>query len=60
MLFVIIRTATDGSTVTLHTCRSREAAIVAAQLEKEKVPLQERTSITAVCLDDGGYTEIML
>ena len=60
MLFVIIRTASDGSAVTLHICSSCEAAIVAAQVEKEKVPLQERASITAVCLDDGGYTEIML
>lgn len=59
MLFWIISTALDGSAVTLHTCRSREAAFVAAQLEKAKVSPQERTGITAVCLDDGGYTEIL-
>jgi len=38
----------------------QEAAIVASQLEKDKVPLQERTTIRAVAMDDGGYAEIVL
>jgi len=45
-----------------------KAAIVAAQMEKNKMPLTERAAIRAVAMsqrdslrvDDGGYTEIVL
>ncbi len=42
----------------LRICGSKEAAIIAAQLEKDKAPLNERSLITAVVLDDGGYEDI--
>ena len=38
---------------------TKEAAIVAAQLEKEKLTLADRQNITAVAMDDGGFTDIM-
>ncbi len=59
-MFAIIRTGADGSVTQLRTCHSREAAIIAAQLEKDRLPISERSSVTAVCMDDGGYTEIVL
>ena len=34
-------------------------ATVKTQLEKEKLAISERNTITAVTLDDGGYTDIM-
>lgn len=40
--------------------RTLEAVIVASQAEKNKVPLAERTTIRAVAMDDGGYTDIVL
>ena len=43
----------------LRQCKTREAAIVAAQLEKDKVEPSERQNITAVAYDDGGFTDIM-
>ena len=58
ILFAVIRSAPDGRTIMLCTCLSRESAVAAAQLEKDKVPVHERAGITAVCMDDGGYTEI--
>ncbi len=57
-MFAIIRTDADGRITQLRTCGSREAAIVAAQLEKDRLPISERSRVTAVCMDDGGYTEI--
>ena len=33
--------------------------MIAAQLEKDKRPSNERPKITAVALDDGGYEDIM-
>ena len=33
---------------------------MASQMEKDKVPLPERTAIRAVAMDDGGYAEIVL
>ena len=59
-MFAVIRTDADGSVTQLRTCHSREAAITAAQLEKDRLPVSERGSITAVCMDGGGYTEIVL
>ncbi len=43
----------------LRTCNTKEAALVACQLEKDKVGVAERSNITAVTMDDGGYSEIM-
>ena len=57
-MFAVIRTDTDGSVTQLRTCGSKEAAIIAAQLEKDRLPMNERGHVTAVCMDDGGYTEI--
>ena len=57
-MYAVIRNNRDGSVSTLQTCKSREAAIIASQMEKEKAPLSERGRITAVVLDDGGYLDI--
>ena len=57
-MFAVIRTGADGSITQLRICHSREAAIIAPQLEKDRLPMSERGSVTAVCMDDGGYTEI--
>ncbi len=43
----------------LRTCSTKETALIAAQLEKDRVPLNERSLITAVTLDDGGYEDIL-
>ena len=59
-MYAVIRENRDHTITRLQTCRTQEAAIVASQLEKDKVPLQERTSIRAVAMDDGGYTEIVI
>ena len=55
-MFAVIR-KTDNSV--LFTCNSKEAALVAAQVEKSKVGMAERKNITAVVLDDGGYSDIL-
>ena len=59
-MFAVIRENRDRSITRLLTCGSLETVIVASQMEKNKVPLQERTTIRAVAMDDGGYTEIVL
>ena len=59
-MFAVIRENRDRSITRLLTCRTQEAAIVASQYEKSKVLLAERTTIRAVAMDDGGYTEIVL
>ena len=59
-MYAVIRENRDRSITRLLSCRTQEAAIVASQMEKDKVPLPERTSIRAVAMDDGGYTEIVL
>ncbi len=59
-MYAVIRENRDRSTTVLRTCRSREAIIVASQLEKDKVSPVERGLIRAVAMDDGGYTEIMI
>jgi phosphohistidine phosphatase SixA len=56
-MFAVIKKA-DPVRV-LRTCGTKEAALIAAQLEKDKVPLPERNLITAVVLDDGGYVDIL-
>ena len=59
-MFAVIRENRDRTVTRLLTCGSLEAVIVASQVEKNKVPLQDRTTIRAVAMDDGGYTEILL
>ena len=56
-VFAVIR-KTEPVTI-LRTCGTKEAALIAAQLEKDKIPVQERSQITAVVLDDGGYEDIL-
>ena len=56
-MFAVIK-KTDPIVV-LRTCNTREAALIAAQLEKSKVEASERGSITAVAMDDGGYEDIL-
>ena len=55
-MYAVIR-KTDGSVI--FTCNSKETAIVASQVEKSKVEMSDRKNITAVVLDDGGYSDIM-
>ncbi len=43
----------------LSTYKSKEAAMIAAQLEKEKRSAQERKEITAVVMDDGGFMDLL-
>ena len=59
-MFAVIRENRDRSVTRLISCESLEAVIVASQMEKNKVPLTERSAIRAVAMDDGGYTEIVL
>ena len=59
-MYAVIRENRDRSITQLQTFRTQEAAIVASQIEKDKVPLPERSAIRAVAMDDGGYTEIVL
>lgn len=56
-MFAVIRK--DEQVTVLRTCSTKEGAIIAAQLEKEKVEVAERGSITAVAMDDGGYEDIL-
>ena len=55
-MFAVIEKDTER---VICECKTKEAAIIAAQLEKEKVGPAERRNITAVTLDDGGYTDIL-
>ena len=57
-MFAVVR-KTDPFTV-LCTCSTKEAAIIAAQLEKEKLPLSRRPEVSAVVLDDEGYADIQM
>ena len=59
-MFAVIRENRDRSITRLLTCGTLEAVIVASQVEKNKVPLQDRTAIRAAAMDDGGYVEILL
>ena len=59
-MYAVIRENRDRSVTRLLSCHSLEAVIVASQMEKSKVPLEYRSTIRAVALDDGGYTEILL
>ena len=59
-MYAVIRENRDRTVTRLLTCGSLEAVIVASQMEKNKVPLAERSSIRAVVMDDGGFTEIVL
>ncbi len=55
-MYAVIRKTDDSI---LYICNSKEAAIVAAQLEKSKVGIADRQSITAVAMDDGGFSDIL-
>lgn len=55
-MFAVIQKK-DGSII--ETCNSKEAALIAAQLEKSKVGMADRQNITAVVLDDGGFSDIL-
>lgn len=56
-MYAVIK-KTDPITI-LRTCNTKEAALIAAQLEKDQVPVAVRNLITAVSLDDGGYEDIL-
>lgn len=58
-MFAVIKTNRDGSETALRTCRTKEAALIASQLEKNLVSPAERGTIRAVAMDDEGYSEIM-
>ena len=58
-MYAVIRNNVDRSITRLCTCSTKEGAIIASQLEKNKVSPAERGRIRAVAMDDGGYTEIM-
>ncbi|MCR5088035.1 MAG: hypothetical protein K6C08_00810 [Oscillospiraceae bacterium] len=47
----------DSNTL-LHICSSKEDALVACQVEKSKVSFPERKNITAVTMDDEGFSDI--
>ena len=55
-MYAVIEKGTDRI---IRTCNTKETAIIAAQIEKEKVSIAERGNITAVAMDDGGFTDIM-
>lgn len=55
-MYAVIDKTTDRI---IRECSSKEAAIIAAQLEKEKLDIPKRGNITAVVLDDGGFTDIL-
>ena len=59
-MFAVIRVNRDGSETPLRTCRTKEAALIASQLEKDRVSPAERGKIRAVAMDDEGFTEIRL
>ena len=59
-MYAVIRENRDRSITHLQTCRSKEAAIIASQLEKDKVTPRERVFIRAVVMDDEGYSEIVI
>jgi len=48
VMFAVIRENRDRSVTRLISCESLEAVIVASQMEKNKVPLTERSAIRAV------------
>lgn len=43
----------------IRECKTKEAAIIAAQLEKAKLAPADRPNITAVVMDDGGFMDIL-
>jgi len=55
-MYAVIR-KTDGFVIC--TCSSKESALIAAQLEKSKVGIADRQNITAVAMDDGGFSDIL-
>ena len=57
-MFAVIK-KTDPIVI-LRTCNTKETALIAAQMEKDKAEASERGIITAVVMDDGGYEDILL
>lgn len=55
-MYAVIKKSDD---TILFTCNSKEAAVIAAQLEKSKLCPADRQNITAVVLDDEGFTDIL-
>ena len=49
-MFAVIRENRDRSVTRLISCGSLEAVIVASQMEKNKVPLTERSAFRAVAM----------
>ena len=58
-MYAVIRNE-NGADKLLRTCITKEAVIIAAQLEKNNVSPNERSRIRAVAMDDEGYSEIMM
>ena len=56
-MYAVIK-ATDPITV-LRNCNAKEAALITVQLEKDKAPASDRSLITAVAIDDGGYADFL-
>ena len=56
-MFAVIRKSNPH--MVLMTCNTKEAAIIAVQLEKDKVDASERGDITAVAMNDDGFREIV-
>ena len=55
-MYAVIRKPED---YVICTCVSKEAAIVASQLEQSKVSLADRRNIAAVVMDDEGFSDIL-
>ena len=58
-MYAVIRMEDDRSVTKIRTCRTKEAALIAAQMEKDRTAPAERGSIRAVAMDDEGYSEIL-
>ncbi len=59
-MYAVISTNRDGRIKVLRTCCSREAVAIAYRLAKEISSGEDRNSISAVIMDDGGYQEIQV
>ena len=54
-MFAVIRVNRDGSETPLRTCRTKEAALIASQMEKEKVSYDSlRASLRSVARLHGA------
>lgn len=57
LMYAVIK-ATDPITM-FRNCNAKEAALITVQLEKDKAPASDRSLITAVAMDDGGYADFL-